>query len=466
MTNSACAEPVGQPRLRRSLKLRDLLLYGVVLISPLAPLNVFGVLSERGRGHVVTAVLVAFVAMLFTSISYGRMARVYPSAGSAFTYVAREIHPGLGYVTGWAMFMDYILSPIGCTVWISQQSHVFVPGIPVAAWVVLYVAALTWINVQSIKTSARFNLVMAAAMGAVAVIFLGAAAYYIFGKPHLGPGFFSRPFYDPKTFSFDGLFGATSIAVLMYLGFDGISTLAEETDDPKRNVLRATVLVCVVTATISALEVYAAQLIWPASEPFPDVDTAFVWVAGRIWHPLFTVIGLSGMLVYFCCSMAGQLGASRLLYGMGRSNALPQRFFGVIDPKHNVPRNNVLFVGALVLVGSLSISFALAAQLQNFGALIAFVGVNAAALLHYFFRQPQKKFWNFVSPAAGVLICAFLWWTLGWPAKVLGLVWMSLGIGYGFWNTRGFRLPLSFAIAEQAARNEPIASGSGMPELE
>lgn len=466
MTINAPAESVGRPSLRRSLKLRDLLLYGVMLISPLAPLNVFGVLSERGRGHVVTAVLIAFVAMLFTSISYGRMARVYPSAGSAFTYVAREIHPGLGYVTGWAMFMDYILSPIGCTVWISQQSHIFVPAIPVAAWVILYVAALTWINVQSIKTSARFNIVLATAMGVVAVIFLVAAALYVSGKPHLDAEFFSRPFYDPKTFTFGGLFGATSIAVLMYLGFDGISTLSEETDDPKRNVLRATVLVCVVTATISALEVYAAQLIWPASEPFPDVDTAFVWAAGRIWRPLFTVIGLSGMLVYFCCSMAGQLGASRLLYGMGRSNALPRRFFGVIEPKHHVPRNNVLFVGALVLIGSLSISFALAAQLQNFGALIAFVGVNGAALLHYFVRQPQKKFLNFVSPAAGALICAFLWWSLGWPAKVLGLVWMSLGIAYGFWNTRGFRLPLSFAISDQTARDEPIRSGPGVAELE
>jgi putrescine importer len=466
VTDNAPGQCVGRPSLRRSLKLRDLLLYGVVLISPLAPMNVFGVLSERGRGHVVTAVLVAFVAMLFTSISYGRMARVYPSAGSAFTYVAREIHPGLGYVTGWAMFMDYILSPIGCTVWIAQQSHVFVPAVPVAVWVVVYIAALTWLNVQSIKTSARFNFVMAAAMGAVAVIFLVAAAHFIFAKPHPDPEFFSRPFYDPETFTFGGLFGATSIAVLMYLGFDGISTLSEETDNPERNVLRATVLTCVVTATISALEVYAAQLIWPASERFPDVDTAFVWAAGRIWHPLFTVIGLSGMLVYFCCSMAGQLGASRLLYGMGRSNALPQKFFGVVDPKHHVPRNNVLLVGALVLIGSLSISFALAAQLQNFGALIAFVGVNAAAFLRYFVRAPKKRFWNFVSPAAGFLICAFLWWSLGWPAKLLGLVWMSLGIAYGLWNTRGFRLPLSFATSEQATRNEPLPAGSGMVELE
>jgi amino acid transporter len=200
---------------------------------------------------------------------------------------------------------------------------------------------------------------------------------------------------------------------------------------------------------LSAIEVYVAQLVWPASERFPDVDTAYVWVAGRIWPPMFTIIGLSLVLVYFFCAMAGQLGASRLLYGMGRSNALPRRFFGVVDAKHHVPRNNVLFVGALVLIGSLFLDFALAAELQNFGALIAFVGVNAAAFLHYFVRAPQKTVWNFISPVAGFLICSMLWWTLGWPAKVLGLVWMSLGIAYGFWTTRGFRLPLSFAGSEE-----------------
>src|SRR2546423_11246241 len=119
------------PRLRRTLTLWDLILYGVIVIQPVAPMSVFGVLSERGRGHVVTAILIAMVAMLFTGISYGRMARAYPSAGSAFTYVAQAIHPALGYVTGWSMVMDYVLNPLICTIWCSQPPHDFVPGVPV-----------------------------------------------------------------------------------------------------------------------------------------------------------------------------------------------------------------------------------------------------------------------------------------------------------------------------------------------
>jgi putrescine importer len=449
VANNELGQSAGSPGLRRSLKLRDLLLYGLVLISPLAPMNVFGVLSERGGGHVVTAVLLGLVGMLFTSISYGRMARAYPSAGSAFTYVAREIHPSLGYIIGWAMLMDYIVCPIGCIAWIAQQSHVFLPEIPVVAWVVLFVAAITWLNVQSIKASARFNIAMAAVMSAVVIVFLIAAAHYILKRPHLDPAFFTRPFYDPRTFSLSGLFGSTSIAVLIYLGFDGISTLSEETENPERNVLLATVLTCVVTGLVSAVEVYVGQLTWPASEHFPDVDTAYVWLAGRIWQPMFTIIGASLVVVYFCCAMAAHLGASRLLYGMGRSNALPQRFFAAVEPKHHVPRNNVLLIAAVVLVGSICLSFDLAAQLQNFGALIAFVGVNAAAFMRYFVREPQKKVWNFLAPAAGFIICLLLWWTLGWPAKIFGLVWMSVGIAYGFWNARGFRLPYSFATSEQ-----------------
>src|SRR5208337_874233 len=135
--SSTANPPANAPRLRRTLTLWDLVLYGVIVIQPTAPMSVFGVLSNRGRGHVVTTILIAMVAMLFTAISYGRMARAYPSAGSAFTYVGQEINPTLGYITGWSMVMDYMLNPIICNVWVSQQAHVFAPAVPFAGWAVL-----------------------------------------------------------------------------------------------------------------------------------------------------------------------------------------------------------------------------------------------------------------------------------------------------------------------------------------
>ena len=437
-----------EPRLRRALTLRDLLLYGIIAIQPVAPMSVFGVLSERGRGHVVTAILIAMVAMLFTGISYGRMARAYPSAGSAFTYVSQEIHPSLGYVTGWSMVMDYILNPLICTIWCAQQAHNFAPGLSVFVWKIFFAVLFTLLNIQGIKSSARINAAMAVGMGAVVVVLFVAAARYIFGMPHDGAAFFTRPFYDPQTFSYDAVFGCTSIAVLTYIGFDGISTLSEETENPRRNILLATVLTCVVIGILSAVQVYLAQLVWPASEKFPDVDTAYVWVAGRIWKPLFTVVGFTLLLANMGSGMAAHLGAARLLYGMGRSNALPKGFFGAIDPKHHIPRNNVFFVGAIVLIGAFFLTYGLGAEMLNFGALIAFMGVNAAAFLRYFVREPDKKLWNFVPPVFGFVICLALWWNLSRPALVLGSIWMALGIAFGIWKTRGFRTQLSFEVPE------------------
>ncbi len=200
METSPPAAVSSAPRLRRTLTLWDLILYGVIVIQPVAPMSVFGVLSDRGHGHVVTTILIAMVAMLFTAISYGKMARAYPSAGSAFTYVGQEINPALGYVTGWSMVMDYMLNPMICIIWCSQISRDFARGTPLVqsipywGWAVLFAAAFTWLNIQGVKTSARVNTGLAAGMGAVIVIFFLAAAHYIFGHPHNDPDFFLRPF--------------------------------------------------------------------------------------------------------------------------------------------------------------------------------------------------------------------------------------------------------------------------------
>jgi len=467
-TPGATTAASNAPRLRRTLTLTDLILYGVIVIQPVAPMSVFGVLSDRGRGHVVTAILIAMVAMLFTAISYGRMARAYPSAGSAFTYVAQEINPAMGYVTGWSMVMDYMLNPLICTVWCAGQASQFAPGVPAWAWKIFFVVVFTLLNIRGIKTSAHINTGMALLMGMVVVAIFVAAARFIFGGAPHDSLYYTRPFYDPQTFTFAGLFGCTSIAVLTYIGFDGISTLSEEADNPRRNILLATVLTCLVIGILSAVEVYVAQLIWPASQPFPDVNTAYSYVAGRAWLPLFPIVGFTLLLANFGSGFGAQIGAARLLYGMGRSNALPRSFFGAVDEKHHVPRNNVFLVGAVALIGAFVLeivagyktyalgstawswptfmkimnggeAYGLGAEMLNFGALIAFMGVNAAAFLRYYIREQQKKFWNLIPPVVGFVICLVLWLNLSRPAKIAGVIWMAAGIAFGAWKTRGFR---------------------------
>jgi putrescine importer len=440
------------PRLHRALGLWDLILYGMIVIQPTAPMPVYGVMSQRARGHAVTTVLIAMVAMLFTAISYGRMARAYPSAGSAFTYVGSEIHPALGYVTGWSMAMDYMLNPIVCTILCSKFALNFLPGVPYAVWVVFFIALFTGLNLFGIRTSARINTTLAAGMGVVILIFLAAAVRYVMRIPHDGAAFFTRPFYDPQTFSLPAVLGGTSLAVLTYIGFDGISTLSEEAENPKRNILLATVLVCLITGVLASIEVYAAQLVWPTSLPFPDVDTAYVHVAARAagrW--LFTLINVTLLVATVGSGMGSQLGAARLLYGMGRGNALPKSFFGAIEPRRRIPQNNVVFVSLLALAGTAFLNFERAAELLNFGALLAFMGVNAASFVRYYLHERGRTISSFLVPVSGFAICLLLWLNLSKPAKIAGIVWMSLGILYGAVRTRGFRSELvSFDIPDEA----------------
>jgi putrescine importer len=444
----------GRIGLRRTLGLWDLILYGIIIIQLVAPMPSFGVVSVAARGHVVTTILIAMVAMLFTAISYGRMARVYPSAGSAFTYVGREIHPALGYVTGWSMAMDYILNPLICTIWCSKAALNFEPHIPYFAWAIFFAVLFTWLNLRGVETSARINAILAAGMGIVIVIFVVEAVRYILHMPYFGPGFFTHPFYNPQTFSSRAVFQGTSIAVLTYIGFDGISTLSEEVRNPRRNVLLATVLVCVVTGVLASIEVYLAQLVWPASQAFPDVDTAFVHISGRVGGVfLFGLVNLTLLVANMGSGMSSQLGAARLLFGMGRSNALPRKFFGAVEPKNRVPRNNVILVGALALVGAFSMSYTLGAEMLNFGALIAFMGVNATAFVRYFLREEKKRFINLFPPVLGFFICMFIWLHLGIPAKIAGSAWMAVGIIYGVIKTKGFRgelVQFDFPVDEKA----------------
>jgi putrescine importer len=430
-----------QPGLRRSLKLWHLVVYGIIIIQPTAPMGIYGVVSNEARGHVVTTILIAMVAMLFTAFSYGRMARVYPSAGSAYTYVGKELHPMLGYVVGWSMLMDYLLNPIICVIWCSAAAQNVLPHVPYAAWAVSFVILFTVLNLRGVKTSGRMNAALALGMSIVVVIFLAEAIRYIALVARPIGGQWLIPFYDPATFSPSLVFRGTSIAVLTYIGFDGISTMSEEVENPRRNILLATVGTCLFIGILSAIEVYAAQLVWPAHTPFPDsmVDTAYVFVAQRVGGVfLFHLLNATLLIANVGSGMAAQFGAARLLYGMGRANALPRRLFGAIAAQSGIPRNNVIIVGACTLVGAFLMTYESGAELLNFGAFIAFMGVNAAAFIHYKFRSSEKVFLPATMPILGFVVSAFIWANLNHKAQLLGVAWIAVGLVL-YWLMRGTR---------------------------
>src|ERR1700722_13895111 len=450
METASTGSTVSAPRLRRTLTLWDLILYGIIVTQPTAPMPAYGVFSNAGQGHVVTSIFIAMIAMVFTAMSYGRMARVYPSAGSAYTYVGRELHPSLGYVTGWSMTMDYILNPLICTIWCAKAMADLLSGTryqipyPGLLWPGIFAGLFTALTLRGVQTSARINRTLCAIMGAVILAFFWYTIRYIFHLPQFPEAYFLRPFYNPQTFTINRVFHGTSVAVLTYIGFDGISTLSEEVDNPRRNIFLATVLVCVITGFLAAAEVYGAQLlssqyIFGANE----VENAFSHVAAIAGGPLLTkVISLTLLIATIGSGMGSQLGAARLLYGMGRSGAIPKKFFGAIHPGTRIPANNVIFVGVIALVGAFLITYDAGAELLNFGALIAFMGVNIASLTHYYIRGEDRSMGQLIPPVLGFLICLFIWIHLSKMAMIVGSIWMFAGIAYGAWKTRGFQADL------------------------
>jgi putrescine importer len=436
-------------RLRKVLTLWDLIFYGMVLIQPTAPIPLFGVAQKLSGGHTVTTILVAMFAMIITAVSYGRMAAVYPSAGSAYTYVGKTLNPHLGFLIGWAMLLDYILQPLLNVVWISValQSR-YITTIPFFVTALVVVVFITALNLIGIRSSARANKLLLSAMCAVLVIFFVLAIRYLFHLSRWSGLFSITPFYAPATFSARRIWGATSFAALTYIGFDGITTLSEDVENPRRNVLLATVLVCLLTGLLSGIEVYLAQRIWPDWHAFSNLETAFMDVCHRVGGAfLFQAMGIVLLLAALGSALTGALGAARLLFAMGRDGVLPRRVFGHVHAKTNAPIFNILLIGAIAYAGAIALShvgnaYEHAGELLNFGAFLAFMGVNLSAFWHFGLRRKdegRRIVADIVLPLLGLTFCASIWWNLNGLAKAVGGLWFLIGVGYLAATTKGFR---------------------------
>ena len=365
---SANVDTGGVPRLRRVLSLTDLILYGIVAVTPSAPVTVFGLVSVRARGHTVDTILFAMVAMALTAISYGRMASLYPAAGSAYTYVGRGINPHLGFLAGWAMLLDYLIIPLFCVVYGSLIVQRLLPHVPYIVIAAGFAGGITYLNVRGIRATARTNQVLMAFMGVVLLAFIWLAIRYLFLKNGWGGLFSTTPFYDPREFDARAVLHATSFAALTYIGFDSVTTLAEDVHNPKRNVLLAIVFVCLFTGIFGGMLTYLAQLVWPNFRTFPDIATAFLDATRRVGGAgLFEAMVILLAVANLGSGLTGQVGAARLLFGMGRDNILPKRFFAYLDPKRNTPTFNILLIGVFTFAGSLGKRYDLIGELLNSG---------------------------------------------------------------------------------------------------
>ncbi len=434
-----------QPHLKRVLSLWDLIYYGVILTSPIAAVPLFGEGQVLSHGHTVATLLLAMVAMSVTAVSFGRMASVYPSSGSVYTYISRELNPHLGFVIGWAMFLEYLFQPIQNALYAVLTIQRMTPRIPFAVLAALAVGLITFMTVQGIKFTARTNEVLLGFMMLVTTVFLVEAFRYIV-LHHRYAGLMSmQPIYNPATFNLRALAAGTSLAALVFIGFDGVSILAEEVKDPKRNVLLASVLVVVFTGLFSGLQVYMAQRVWPDYTTLQNPETAFMDVAQMASGPyLFAAYGAMLLVSSIACGLAGHVGASRLLYSMGRDNVLPRKIFGYLSAKKSNPIYNVWIIGLLAYIGVITIPWEHAAEIVTFGALLAFMGVNLSALKHFWFSREAVGHRNFFLdcfvPGFGIAFCFVLLISLQSWTKYAGITWLVVGILYSAYKTRGFTM--------------------------
>jgi putrescine importer len=433
-----------KPEFKRVLSLRDLILYGLVILTPTAPYPVYGIVQQVSHGHAALAYLVAMVAMLFTAASYGKMAGAFPAAGSTYTYAQRSLNEHVGFLAGWAMILDYFLIPLLSVVYAALTAARLLPGVPYPVWAVLFTVSITLINIRGIQMTARASRVMMVIMTFSAVLFVVLAAFRVVQGHGWGGLLVGTAIFNRGTFVLRPLMLGAGIAALSYIGFDAVSTLAEDTQDPERNIAIATVAVCIIQTVFCFATVYLAALVWPNYNSFPESETAILDISrhlGGAW--MFGWITFVLLVAGLASALTGQAGASRLLFGMGRDGVISRAIFAYVSPRYSTPTRSIYVMAVFTLVGSLLMRFELAVQLLNFGAFVGFILVNLSVIRHYYFRRQLRAglgfLTNLVFPLLGAITCVYLWINLSAKAKAVGFIWLGLGVIYLAVLTRGFR---------------------------
>ena len=389
----------------------------------------------QSQGHFAMVYLIAMIAVSFTAASYGKMAAAFPEAGSTYAYASKAIHPAAGYLAGWVMILDYLLMPMLCVIIAGATSHKLVPSIPYSVFVIFTSVAITSINLQGIEMTSRattlFNIILSVSV----IWFLVAAVWALTHGVGRGTLLSLEPFYSAPNFSWKIVMAATPVAVLSFLGFDGISTLAEDAKEPEKNIARATILVCFIAGLLFILQTYLGQLIWPDYRTFSTVETAFSDIGRRIGGAgLAYLIALLVVAQAWASGIASQASASRLLFGMARDAMLPRAVFGYLHPKWRTPSYSVLLMGGIAMVAGLLLDLDKAAELVNFGACAGFMVVNLCVIGHYFVQRRERRgvsAWKYlVSPAIGFLVCLWIWLSVSPLAMKVGALWSLAGIAY------------------------------------
>ena len=418
--------PADTTHLRRVFGVGSLVFFGLAYLVPLTVFTTFGVATRITAGHLPMAYVVTSATMLFTALSYAVLVRHIPAAGSAFAFATRAFGTRFGFLTGWTLLLDYILLPAINYLIIGIYVNAQFPHIPVSATILAAIAVVTALNIVGVDVVRRISLILVLAQLAFAAVFLTAVFTGDAVTPTLAP-FYS----DGMTWG--GIFAGAAILCLSFLGFDAVSTLAEEAKDPSRTVPRAILMTTFAGGAIFVLLSYASALVLPDWQNIQVHDSAGLEVMeplGKTISALFLSTYLAGSLA---SAIAAQASVSRILYAMGRDGVLPRGWFGRLNARFRTPAFATLTVAAASLI-TLAITLDTLASLISFGALFAFSVVNLAVprifLADRANRAPRGLLLYGLCPLIGFALTAWLWSSLSALALMVGLSWLALGAGY------------------------------------
>jgi amino acid transporter len=430
------------PALKRVLTLKDLAIYGIAFMTPIAPAYIYGSASALTGGTLAAAYVVAMVAMLFTASSYGKMAGAFPVAGSTYAYTQRGINKYLGFFAGWGIYLDYVLVPLIVFITGALYANAAIPSVPYWVWVLIIAGITTIVNCVGVKMAARTNIFLVAIMIAVVVAFVVACLLAVSRGAGEGTLLSIKPFWNSGVSHMDMIVAGGALACFSFLGFDSITTMAEEAVNPKKDIGKAAIIACLGGGFIFIVQAYASQLLWPDYTTFESADTALFEIAGvaggSVMAGLYTFAVVISTLT---AGITGQSSAARVMYGMGRDEALPKKIFTYLHPKFQTPIINILIMAVIGIVGALVLDLTRVAEMMNFGGLFGFMCVNASVIVYFFIRKKERRIFKYlIFPLIGFVVCAYLWINLSTISLIIGFIWLGIGFIVMLIETRGFKI--------------------------
>lgn len=423
------------------MKLRHLVIFGIAFLTPMIAYTIYGVIATASHGVESGAICFAVIAMLFTALSYGHMAKAYPTAGSTYTYTRKAINSKLGVIAGWIVLLGYIFFPMA--IWLIGAAYLSaaVPAVPSWVWLAGFIIVTSAINFFGAEVGSKINFVLVGIQVGIIIAFLAFTIKAI--TEGMGEGTLASfsPFYNPDI-DFSYTVAGAAAACYCFLGFDALTTFTEDAVEPTKNIPRAIILTMLICGAIFLVVTYFTHLVHPSFE-YANPDNAAYDIARQVAPPVFGAIFLVGTIVgQFAAGLSAQASGARLLYAMGRDGVMPKKFFGTLNPKTKTPANAIFLIGAVALL-AIFLDVTKATAYINFGGFVAFFFVNLSVIAQYYVKKNERSLKGtilyLIFPILGALLCLYLLVHLDKFAIILGCAWTVAGIIYLLILTKGLK---------------------------